>query len=162
MPPGLDSTEPTQDLTHPFKTVGSLRPEKGRKTQPIDQNELGQFNIDPARVKAGSEHRTSVMIRNVPGEYTADQLIEELGQEGISKFDFFYLPRDLRSKKKRNLGYAFVNFLHPFFAVDLFQKFNNRDWAIVKSSKVCLVQYSRMQGRVQFEEHFKGKKVSKQ
>lgn len=62
--------------------------------------------------------RTSLMIRNVPPNYTQDMLLEEWRYPG--KFNFLYAPRTVRGSA--SLGYAFVNFLTPedavlFFAV---------------------------------------------
>lgn len=60
--------------------------------------------------KKGEEHYTTVMLRNLPNDYTRDMLLEFLDSEGfVGDYDFVYLPVDFR--KQSNLGYAFVNLL---------------------------------------------------
>lgn len=53
---------------------------------------------------------TTVMLRNLPNDYTRDMLLEFLDTRGfIGCYDFAYLPVDF--KRKAGLGYAFVNFI---------------------------------------------------
>merc|ERR1740120_413238 len=52
--------------------------------------------------------RTTIMLRNIPNDYTRDMLLELLDSEGLaSLYDFVYLPSDF--KRWQGLGYAFVN-----------------------------------------------------
>jgi len=76
-------------------SAGNMR-EQGRKA-------------NQARSKSESTH-TTVMLRNVPNDYTRDMLLELLDTKGfIGCYDFVYLPVDF--KRKAGLGYAFVNFI---------------------------------------------------
>jgi hypothetical protein len=50
---------------------------------------------------------TTLMIRNIPPKYTQTMLLEEWQHNGT--YDLLYLPYS--DKKKRNSGYAFVNFV---------------------------------------------------
>lgn len=64
----------------------------------------------------------TVMIRQVPRQYSQLMLLKEvnrLGFEGL--YDFFYLPFDL--KKGINVGYGFVSFIHPRHALAFREEF---------------------------------------
>jgi hypothetical protein len=51
---------------------------------------------------------TTVMLRNLPNDYTRDMLVDLLRSKGFgSSYDFLYLPFDF--KRSSGLGYAFVN-----------------------------------------------------
>jgi hypothetical protein len=63
--------------------------------------------------------RTSVMMRNLPNDYTREMLLELLDAHGFQgEYDFIYLPVDF--KRKAGLGYAFVNFSRPEVAERIF------------------------------------------
>jgi hypothetical protein len=52
--------------------------------------------------------RTTVMVRNIPNNYTRDMFLSMLNHEGFAgMYDFVYLPIDFLSRA--SLGYAFVN-----------------------------------------------------
>lgn len=54
------------------------------------------------------KERTTVMLRNLPNNYTREMFLEMLDSEGFrGSYDFVYLPCDFH--RKANLGYAFVN-----------------------------------------------------
>lgn len=86
------------------------------------------------------EWRTTVMIRNMPNNYTREmalELVDDMGFEGC--YDFAYLPVDFKSQA--GLGYAFINFVTPAEALRCFECFEGfRDW-IVPSEKVCTVTW---------------------
>lgn len=84
---------------------------------------------------------TSVMMRNIPNNYTRAMLLELLAREGFgSTFDFLYLPIDL--KKRSGLGYAFINFICQDIAEHFCQHFSGfRRWAAT-SQKICQVTWS--------------------
>merc|ERR1712039_631336 len=54
--------------------------------------------------------RTTIMLRNLPNDYSRQMLLDLLDENGFqSSYDFVYLPMDV--KRKVGLGYAFVNML---------------------------------------------------
>jgi len=75
--------------------------------------------------------------------------------EGV--FDFFYLPIDFRNKC--NVGYAFINFIHPIFIVSLYERMNAKKWPKFNSDKICQIAYGRIQGKKSLIEHFKTSNV---
>jgi len=85
--------------------------------------------------------RTTVMLRNMPNNYTRANLIDLLDSEGfIGKFDFVYLPIDFRTHAA--LGYAFVNLVSPEDAQHLHQRMDGFSKWLFPSSKACSVSWS--------------------
>eukprot|EP00929_Paragymnodinium_shiwhaense_P119687 TRINITY_DN9157_c0_g2_i1.p1 TRINITY_DN9157_c0_g2~~TRINITY_DN9157_c0_g2_i1.p1 ORF type:complete len:474 (-),score=61.06 TRINITY_DN9157_c0_g2_i1:374-1795(-) len=80
--------------------------------------------------------RTTVMLRNLPNDYTRDMLTELLDQLGFyAKYDFVYLPVDF--KRWAGLGYAFINMIDNTSAQSIIQVLNGFcSWAR-NSVKVC-------------------------
>jgi hypothetical protein len=87
------------------------------------------------------ERRTTVMLRNMPNNYTREMLLELVDSMGFAaSYDFAYLPIDFSSQA--GLGYAFINFVSADKAqlcFDVFEGFS--DWK-VPSEKVCTVTWS--------------------
>jgi hypothetical protein len=60
---------------------------------------------------------TTIMARNIPSNYTQRDLMEDLADLGLKgTFDFLYIPLDKNTMT--NVGYAFLNFLHPRHATE--------------------------------------------
>ena len=80
--------------------------------------------------------RTTLMMKNIPNKYTRAMILELLNrhEELQHTFDFFYLPIDFRNRC--NLGYAFINFVHPFHAIRFYKLFQQRKWDFFNSSGV--------------------------
>lgn len=89
----------------------------------------------------GQEWRTTVMIRNMPNNYTREMLLELVDSMGfVGTYDFAYLPIDFNSQA--GLGYAFINFESVARAQSCFDKMEGfSDWK-VPSEKVCTVTWS--------------------
>lgn len=87
------------------------------------------------------EDQTTVMLRNLPNNYTRDMLLTLLDDKGFAgRFDFVYLPMDFC--RDANLGYAFVNLCDTKTLRQMWRRFEGFcDWA-VPSSKVCEVKLS--------------------
>jgi RNA recognition motif-containing protein len=84
---------------------------------------------------------TTVMLRNLPNNYTRDMLIELLDAKGFKqRFDFVYLPIDF--EKGSGLGYAFVNFVTNEDALRAMHTLEEFDDWIVPSQKVLHTSWS--------------------
>merc|ERR1712232_339172 len=98
---------------------------------------------DPIARTQGSEssyekHYTTLMLRNLPNNYTRNLLIELLNMQGfVGKYDFLYFPVDFQTKC--GLGFAFVNLTTHTDACLLKRTLEGfQKWGIT-SSKVCAV-----------------------
>lgn len=115
-----------------------------------------EFKLEEAE-SGGSGARTTVMIRNIPNKYNQQTMLGMLEEAGFNgTFDFFYLPIDFRNRC--GLGYAFVNFLSPGAAANVYRHFHGRRWDEFNSKKVCEITYARVQGRDALVQHFKSAK----
>eukprot|EP00931_Biecheleriopsis_adriatica_P101652 TRINITY_DN76746_c0_g1_i1.p1 TRINITY_DN76746_c0_g1~~TRINITY_DN76746_c0_g1_i1.p1 ORF type:complete len:350 (+),score=76.64 TRINITY_DN76746_c0_g1_i1:83-1051(+) len=96
---------------------------------------------DAGKRKQNSLEPTTVMMRNIPNNYTRDMFLAMLNGQGfMGRYDFIYLPCDF--ERNANLGYAFVNLVDSQ-TVDAFWKvFDNfSDWEL-PTAKVCQVKWS--------------------
>jgi len=95
-----------------------------------------------AQVEEGSKNqRTTVMLRNLPNNYTRDMFLSLLDEEGLSGlYDFVYLPMDFR--RDANLGYAFVNLVNSAAVDKAWKTFNGFDRWALPTAKVCQVGWS--------------------
>eukprot|EP00418_Pyrodinium_bahamense_P012640 CAMPEP_0179110982 /NCGR_PEP_ID=MMETSP0796-20121207/51819_1 /TAXON_ID=73915 /ORGANISM="Pyrodinium bahamense, Strain pbaha01" /LENGTH=582 /DNA_ID=CAMNT_0020809127 /DNA_START=30 /DNA_END=1776 /DNA_ORIENTATION=- len=84
------------------RQVAMARPTAPSAGERLDER-MGSWQRRLRSLGAGT---TTLTIRNVPGRYTQDRLIEEWGPE--YSYDFLYLPHSLRDQRSK--GYAFVNF----------------------------------------------------
>jgi len=88
---------------------------------------------------------TTVMLRNIPNKFTQASLLEEIDAEGFSeRYDFFYLPMDVRNKT--NVGYAFVNFVDPSDMVRFSKHFEGYQFKKHTSQKIATVSPAHVQG----------------
>merc|ERR1712190_669531 len=101
-----------------------------------DESTDGETSVDEDELR-----RTTVMMRNIPGEYTSADLLGLMDQQGFSGlYDLVYLPADFRTEL--NHGYAFINFTRAENVErfrDHFMGFN--DW-LVPSERICEVSWS--------------------
>lgn len=91
--------------------------------------------------RLGQLARTTVMLRNLPNNYTRDGLLRLIDAEGFAgKYDFLYLPIDFRTHAA--LGYAFLNLVTPEDAERLRQRLDGFSRWALPSNKVCSVGWS--------------------
>lgn len=88
-----------------------------------------------------TETRTTVMLRNLPRDYSRDMICDLLNNQGFNgKYDFVYMPIDF--VRKASLGYAFVNLVSTEVVTEFWKAFDGfKDWNIT-SPKVCRVSWS--------------------
>lgn len=113
--------------THTFQRP-LISSAKGRQPKDKSQATLKQALVASKQQKrAASQDReddpsyTTVMLKNVPSTYSRELLVMTLVAAGFHKlFNFVYLPVEF--KKKKLLGYAFVNFVDHETAVQFKNK----------------------------------------
>lgn len=144
--------EPTMQphQTLPWPGVQNLAPFQapeqvaGHRVEHVPVKALSTYGTEQkgsARSAAdGNSTWTCRMIRNIPNDYTRDDLVELLGSKAI-QFDFIYLPIDW--KKGANLGYAFVNLVSHKEAVRIQACLNGFSAWKVSSEKVCEVVWGK-------------------
>ena len=126
------------------KNANNEKKEK-KKKKFKDKIEQKLFIIDIDNLINGSDERTTVMIRHIPNKYTSEALLDELNTICKNKYDFFYLPLD--NENECNLGYAFINFVHPLHIVHFYHIFKARKWKLYKSNKECDLSFAKFQGK---------------
>lgn len=96
---------------------------------------------DSACTRKPRQGRTTVMLRNLPGNYTRTMLLDLVNEAGFfGRCNFLYLPMDFR--KHAALGYAFVNLISTEDAQQLLKFFDGfSKWAL-PSGKVCKASWS--------------------
>eukprot|EP00930_Biecheleria_cincta_P019339 TRINITY_DN14786_c0_g1_i1.p1 TRINITY_DN14786_c0_g1~~TRINITY_DN14786_c0_g1_i1.p1 ORF type:complete len:387 (+),score=74.87 TRINITY_DN14786_c0_g1_i1:54-1163(+) len=90
---------------------------------------------------------TTLMIRHIPNRYTQREFIRELDGLGFSDtFDFLYLPMDKGTQC--NVGYAFVNFIDPRWALRCMEVFQGYVFVKYRKSKnkIAAVSIAHIQG----------------
>lgn len=126
---------------------GQVRAAGSREaTNDIAQPAHVDVMLTPERlVEVWPEPGTTVMLRNIPNRYTAEELLAELLSEGFEDtFDFFYLPIDFRTK--RNRGYGFINFHSSDLSKRLVISFHQRQLTRYTTQKVLEVAPALTQG----------------
>jgi len=123
--------------------------QQGKKKK--DQCRKGEeYEPHPATQKALEEvpenKRTTIMLRNIPLNYSRDQVEDLLNGKGYrGKYDLLYLPRDF--DKGANYGYAFINFLEHVDADGARKEFHQfKKWGN-QSVKRAVVCWATSQGR---------------
>jgi len=128
--PGTLSNTWMQAVAAPQASVGNCLQESSsvpvQKAKPSNQQH------------AKSMERTTLMLRNIPNDYSRDMLLELLDAQGFAaRYDFLYLPVDF--KRMAGLGYAFVNCASEVDAEQMMATFHGfRQWRF-NSAKVCEV-----------------------
>jgi len=87
------------------------------------------------------EQRTTVMMRNLPNNYTREMLLALLDEAGFAgRYNFIYFPIDFRTHAA--LGYCFLNMVTSEDAEALFRRFDGFGSWSIPSRKRCVVSWS--------------------
>lgn len=105
----------------------------------------------PKRAKLNTSQKgpiqppTTMMLRNIPNQFTQFALRQEIDSAGFAdSYNFFYLPMD--TKNQKNVGYAFVNFLKSSDATRFFEAFSGYRFNRHRSRKLGEVAPAYIQG----------------
>jgi len=120
--------------------------------------------VNSPQKKAGSastvpeSQRTTVMLRNLPNNYTRQMFLDMLDTEGFAgTYDFVYLPTDFTSLA--GLGYAFVNLLTAEEAQRFWAHFDGFSRWTLQSNKVCALCWSVHSGLKEHIERYRNSPV---
>lgn len=104
---------------------------------------------------------TTMMIRNMPGRYSQNDLMNDLQQLGFAgTYDFLYIPIDKRTAA--NVGYAFVNFVDHIWAQRCAERFEGYRFSHQKrsSNKLGTVSVAFLQGLEKNLQHYENSAVN--
>jgi len=134
--------EPAESVSHRGNSVP--------RTASLGQT-VNEANDDNAPI-------TTVMLGNIPCQYTQGSLLRELDEMGFAdKCAFFYLPIDTRSKTC--VGYALVDFPDPAEACRFLSTFKDYRFRRHQGDKGALVCPARIQGLWNNVRHFSSRAV---
>jgi len=96
-----------------------------------------------------------MMIRNIPGRYSQNDLMMDLQDLGFhGAYDFLYIPMDKTTGV--NVGYGFVNFIDAFWAARCAEAFDNYHFDRHQSfcTKIAKVSVAYLQGLEKNLQHY--------
>jgi len=149
---GEGSADATRDDAN---APSKLTPEMSHGQVPKNQNmeEMFASNKD--------EPITTVMIRNIPGRYSQNDLMLDLKGLGFAgTYDFLYMPMDKGTAA--NVGYAFVNFVEASWAQKCLQSFGTFRFLRHQrsSNKLASVSVAHLQGLEKNLQHYENAAVN--
>lgn len=100
-------------------------------------------DVIPQRIIEGTDVRTTLMIRNIPGRWRAQDLDRLLRAGTLGLYDFSYLRVDF--SQGNAVGYAFVNWISAD-ALLLFVRLHKGRFLGPEAKKPCDVSYANIQG----------------
>jgi len=102
---------------------------------------------------APSTRVTTLMLRNLPKEYTRSALKEEIDGAGFAgAFDFLHVP--MERKMKSNRGYAFINFVNEGLAQAFSSALGGLRMRLGGRDETVTVAPARVQGLEENHAHF--------
>ena len=145
-PPWLPSGPPHMQppIPGPLNMPPGARGMQGAPRPGRQADFLTTFDPNEAAV-GGPRARTTVMIRNIPCRWSAEDLLSVLAHVIDSSWDLLYMP--CKTAEVANAGYAFMNFCSSQDTLRLFNAMHGRQWPHTRSGKICEIRYARIQGR---------------
>lgn len=121
---------------------GMLLPSVGApQQQPVRNKDRTEESSVNHAADLNSSEKTTVMWRNIPNNYSRDDLLELINNEGFTgAYNFFYSPVDFTSNAL--LGYAFVNFVTNDEAKRFLGHFQGYQRWSLTSEKIAEVTWS--------------------
>jgi len=126
---------------------GAVSPEMTHSKAPKNHNLAEMYNKD--------EPPTTMMIRNVPGRYSHNDLMMDLQDLGFAgTYDFLYIPMDKGTGA--NVGYAFINFVDHNCARMCMESFEGYRFKRHQrsSKKAAIVSVAHLQGLEKNMQHY--------
>lgn len=122
-----------------------------------------KHNMEEVYNSTKDDAPTTMMIRNIPGRYSPNDLMMDLKESGLEgTYDFLYLPVDKGTSS--NVGYAFVNFTEPSWAMKCKQSFEYYRFSRHKRSsgkgKLGRVSVAHLQGLEKNLRHYQNAAVN--
>lgn len=124
---------------------GKFSDERIQRQEPVESEPSGKKadcgKVSQRKASGEGQERTTVMLRNLPNNYTREMflgMLDEHGLEGL--YDFVYLPCDF--SRDANLGYAFVNLVDGAAVDRAWKIFNGFSAWSLPTAKVCQVGWS--------------------
>lgn len=97
-----------------------------------------QISASPSQSKVSLEGRTTLMLRNIPNDYSRKMILNLLDDKGFAScYDFLYLPIDY--SRGASFGYAFVNCTSSANAERMKEEFQGFNEWLLGSQKICSV-----------------------
>ncbi|CAE6510516.1 unnamed protein product [Rhizoctonia solani] len=113
--------------------------------------------VDVARIEAGLDTRTTIMLKNIPNKMSTKNLIDFIDVVTPRAIDFLYLRFDFQNEC--NVGYAFVNFISISDLLKFMKARLGRKWNMYASEKVLGAGYANYQGKEALVEKFKNSSI---
>lgn len=117
------------------------------------------INIDIKRIIYLEDRRTTLMIKNIPNKFNRELLLKMINENFEGAYNLFILPTDANGIK--NFGYSFINFTNCYYIPYFYYLFNNKTWPKTNSKKVCVITYSKIQGKNGLLAHYANKIIYK-
>lgn len=131
-----------------FTPISSFSVGKNKNGVNVDSP---KYFIHVENILQGKDKRTTVIIRNIPMNYSISKLLRDLNKKFYHKYDVVYLPKDNMSNT--NLGFGFINFIDYMHLVYFYDLFEGKKWNCINHNKRCKLAYSKYQGKDKLMEY---------